>query len=68
MTFSENSLFYDIVKTKDVTSAGIPIFKFAVQNSKGQKIDSGKIFDFSIEQAKERILELNKHRVEVRRF
>ena len=68
MTFSENSLFYDIIKTKDVTSEGIPIFKFTVLNSKGQMIDSGKIFDFSIEQVKERILELNKHRVAVRRF
>lgn len=68
MTVSENGLFYDIIKTKDVTSEGIPIFKFVVWNSKGQMVDSGKIFDFSMEQVKDRILELNKHRVAVRRF
>lgn len=68
MTFSENGLFYDIIRTKDVTSEGIPIFKFTVWDSKGQMIDFGKLIDFSMEQVKERILELNKHQVAVRRF
>lgn len=68
MTFNKTGLFYDIIQTKDVTSENIPIFKFTVWNSKGQIIDSGRIFDFSIEQARDRVLQLNEHRVAVRRF
>jgi len=68
MTFNKTGLFYDIIQTKDVTSEGIPIYKFTVWNSKGQMIDLGRIFDFSIEQARDRVLQLNEHQETLRRF
>ena len=63
-----DKLFCDIITTKDITSEGIPIFKFVIWNNKGQMIDMGKILDFSKKQVKNRILELyNHHRIIFRR-
>lgn len=62
-----DKLFCDIIATKDITSEGIPIFKFVIWNDKGQMIDMGKIFDFSKKQVKNRILERYNYRIIFRR-
>lgn len=60
-------LFCDIITTKDITSEGIPIFKFVIWNDKGQMIDIGKISDFSKKQVINRILERYNYRIIYRR-
>lgn len=62
-----DKLFCDIITTKDITSEGIPIFKFVIWNDKGQMIDIGKISDFSKKQVKNRILERYNYRIIFRR-
>lgn len=62
-----DKLFCDIIATKDITSEGIPIFKFVIWNDKGQMIDMGKIFDFSKKQVKNRILERYNYQIIFRR-
>lgn len=53
MKFYAGNNLYAVVRTKDITSDGTPIFAFSVWNNKGQMIDAGEVAANCIEHAKD---------------